>query len=164
MRELLSIGIAFCMEVCDTNRRTLEGDAATARAAFSLISGPGFAYGNRFHWLCRHLGANPVGDRAAFFPLSASISSAFPEREQIRGLSGILVREVCEISYSNYSIPNAFEAQVRLIRNSLRLRRSGSLSRSPSAISSYIPFGIGTVPREPLEFTTTNRDSPSSSK
>lgn len=88
----------------------------------------------------------------------------FSERANIRGLSGILVRGVCEMSHSNYSIPSAFEAQARLIRNSLRLRRSGSLSRSPSAISSYIPFGIGTVPREPLEFTTTNRDSPSSSK
>ena len=88
----------------------------------------------------------------------------FSERANIRGLSGILVRGVCEMSHSNYSIPSAFEAQARLIRNSLRLRRSGSLSRSPSAISSYIPFGIGTVPRAPLEFTTTNRDSPSSSK
>ena len=88
----------------------------------------------------------------------------FRERKQIRGLSGILEREVCEMSHSNYSIPSAFEAQARLIRNSLRLRRSGSLSRTPSAISSYIPFGIGTVPRAPLEFTTTNRDSPSSSK
>lgn len=78
--------------------------------------------------------------------------------------SGILVRGVCAMSHSNYSIPSAFEAQARSIRNSLRLRRSGSFSRSPSAISSYIPFGIGTVPGTPLEFTTTNRDSPSSSR
>ena len=97
--------------------------------------------------------------------LRASLSNiVFSKREEIRGLSGILVRGVCEISHSNYSIPSAFEAQSRLIRNSLRLRRSGSLSRTPSAISSYIPFGIGTVPRAPLEFTTINRDSPSSSK
>ena len=105
-----------------------------------------------------------IDDERALSPLSASISSAFPERAQIRGLSGILVRGVCERNHSNYSIPSAFEAQARSIRNSLRFRRSGSLSRTPSAISSYIPFGIGTVPRAPLEFTTTNRDSPSSSK
>ena len=105
-----------------------------------------------------------IDDELALSPLSSSISSAFPERVQIRSLSGILVRGACEMSHSNYSIPSAFEAQARSIRNSLRLRRSGSLSRTPSAISSYMPFGIGTVPGTPLEFTTTNRDSPSSSK
>ena len=109
-------------------------------------------------------GRGEIDDETSGQSVSASISSAFSERANIRGLSGILVRGVCEISYSNYSIPSAFEAQARLIRNSLRLRRSGSFSRSPSAISSYIPFGIGTVPRALLEFTTTNRDSPSSSR
>lgn len=109
-------------------------------------------------------GREEIDDETSGQSVSASISSAFSEREQIRGLSGILVRGVCEMSHSNYSIPSAFEAQARSIRNSLRLRRSGSLSRSPSAISSYMPFGIGTVPGTPLEFTTTNRDSPSSSK
>ena len=109
-------------------------------------------------------GRGEIDDETSGQSVSASISSAFPEKAQIRGLSGILVRGVCERSHSNYSIPSAFEAQARSIRNSLRLRRSGSLSRTPSAISSYIPFGIGTVPRAPLEFTTTNRDSPSSSK
>lgn len=101
---------------------------------------------------------------ARYLPFRRQFLLLFRERAQIRGLSGILVRGVCEMSHSNYSIPSAFEAQARSIRNSLRLRRSGSLSRIPSAISSYIPFGIGTVPRAPLEFTTTNRDSPSSSK
>ena len=109
-------------------------------------------------------GRGEIDDETSGQSVSASISSAFSEREQIRGLSGILVRGVCEMSHSNYSIPSAFEAQARSIRNSLRLRRSGSFSHSPSAISSYIPFGIGTVPRAPLEFTTTNRDSPSSSR